>query len=141
MALAQCCCLCLPFINSNGWRLECQRRFSARINHGFAFGAAQNAGETITLGAQTTGTRPMLYRWRRVLTNGASLIVANHFANSSVDFLTVPNVPTAFDSAYLTVTLTNAAYPAQNRTYTNAFLTVLADSNGMESPTFDYQQS
>jgi hypothetical protein len=91
-------------------------------------------GQTVQLSAQTVGTRPMLYRWRRVLTNGANAIIANHFVNSHTDFLTISNIPSAFDNAYFTVTLTNAAYFAINRTYTNSILTVLADTNGNGIP-------
>jgi hypothetical protein len=91
-------------------------------------------GQTLHLGAETVGTRPMLYRWRRVLTNGANAIVANHFVNSHRDFLTIANVAAVFDNAHFTVTLTNAAYFPANRTYTNCILTVLPDSNGNGIP-------
>jgi hypothetical protein len=92
------------------------------------------AGQNVQLSAQAIGTRPMLYRWRRVLTNGANAIIANQFTNSHTSFLTIPNVSPLFDNAYFTVTLTNAAYFLLNRTYTNCIFTVLADSNGNGIP-------
>jgi hypothetical protein len=87
------------------------------------------AGQNVHLGANALGTRPMLFRWRRVLTNGASAIIANHYVNSHVDFMTISNVAPVFNGAYFTVTLTNAAFFPVTRVFTNCFLTVLPDSN------------
>ena len=91
-------------------------------------------GQDVTLGVQTRGTRPMSYRWRRVLANNASLIVANRVLDSRTDFLPIHNVVAALDGAYYTVTLTNAAYGLPNLVFTNCFLTVLADSNSNGIP-------
>jgi hypothetical protein len=92
------------------------------------------AGQNVPLSVQTRGTKPMLYRWRRVLTNGNSLIVANRMLNSSTDFYTITNVPATYNGAYYTVTVTNLAYGLANLVFTNCFLTVLPDSNANGIP-------
>jgi hypothetical protein len=91
-------------------------------------------GQNVTLGVQTIGTKPMFYRWRRILTNNASLIVANRTLNTNVDFFTITNVTANLDGASYSVILTNAAYGLPNLVFTNCILTVLADSNGNGIP-------
>jgi hypothetical protein len=92
------------------------------------------AGETVTMGVQTRGTKPMLYRWRRVLSTGAALIVTNRTLNANSDFLVLPNVQTNLNNAYFLIILTNELYTAQNLAFTNAYLTVLDDSNSNGIP-------
>lgn len=90
------------------------------------------AGETVTLSAITRGTKPMLYRWRRYTTAGAT-IVTNDVRDSNVAFLVLPNVTAAAAGTY-TLVLTNEVYTNPNIQRTNAYLTVLADANSNGVP-------
>jgi len=87
------------------------------------------AGEPVTLSARTRGTTPMRYRWSRTAPGGGSTVVAEQVLDANVVFLRLGAV-TAADAGTYTLTLTNEFYPALDRTFTNARLTILADADG-----------
>jgi hypothetical protein len=86
------------------------------------------AGETVTFSAVTRGTKPMLYRWRRITPAGAGAIFSDQVLNANTGFLTIPSVA-ATHVGFWTLILTNELFTTPNVARTNAILTVLADSN------------
>jgi hypothetical protein len=81
----------------------------------------------ITLGAQTIGTLPMHYRWRRVAPSGAGLIIANFFHTSRTHFASFPLTGLTNGTYAYTLILSNVAHPVLNIAQTNAFVTIVAD--------------
>jgi hypothetical protein len=87
------------------------------------------AGQTITLSAITRGVTPMLYRWQHTGPGGGTTILAEQVLDSNTAFLTLPKV-TAGSAGTYTLVLTNEVHPATDLVFTNATLTVLADTDG-----------
>jgi hypothetical protein len=92
-------------------------------------------GDNVTLSARTRGTKPIWTVWRRFdLPPGTGgNIVRQGAVNANVDFLTLTNIGTNATGRYAML-MTNIAGGALNVQRTNAFLTVLADSDGDHIP-------
>ncbi len=90
------------------------------------------AGETVTLGSRIRGSKPIHLRWRRF--NFGSLSGGNQMSEQTnttgYTFLTVSNIAVAQSGMY-TLLMTNIAGGSHAiiGVRTNAFVTVLADSN------------
>jgi hypothetical protein len=86
------------------------------------------AGEDLTFSILTRGTLPMNYRWRR-----GSTTLTNQFQQGHSSFFTLRNMTSG--NAFVTVHITNVANAGSSPSlYTNAILTVLADSDGDRLP-------
>jgi hypothetical protein len=98
-------------------------------------------GDTLTVGAQLRGTKPIWIQWRKFNSAGGSQgIVKSGFVNTNQDFLVIPNLSTnsavANSAGILTIQFTNSVGGSLGTTSTNhvAFLTVLLDSNANGIP-------
>jgi hypothetical protein len=90
-------------------------------------------GETVTLTATTRGTKPMLYRWAHRSPSGVTTVVTNQLLDSHIGFLSLANVNPSHTGAYILI-LTNEAHSLPDLQFTNAVLTVLADSDRDSMP-------
>ena len=94
------------------------------------------AGETVTLGTQVRGTKPIWLQWRKFSLAGANQgLMRGGFINTNMDFFTTNIVSTNAVGIY-TVQFTNIAGGGlgSGTQRTNAILTILADSNGNGIP-------
>ena len=83
-------------------------------------------GDNVTFKVIVTGTRPFGYRWRR---DGQPFLP---FPSSGT--ITITNVPLAYHSNRFSAVITNAANLTPGIISSNAFLYVLADSDGDRMP-------
>src|ERR1043166_6233002 len=86
------------------------------------------AGETVTLGVETSGALPIGYRWRQIRTNGTSIIFTNLLLNQNVCLLTFTAATNSAGTYALS--LTNVAQPSSSVLITNAILSIVADGDG-----------
>jgi hypothetical protein len=85
-------------------------------------------GGSVTFSARTHGTTPMLYRWRHIPPVGSPRLRGDFVIDRNEGFFNIPSVTSA-DAGIYTLILTNEFYTAPNVQHTNAFLTVLADTD------------
>lgn len=90
------------------------------------------AGENITIGAETVGTLPIGYRWRKMTPGGTSVAITR-VLNSNTDYFTVSNVSISLTGSWALI-LSNVVWTNFNSPLTNAIINVLADSNGNGLP-------
>jgi hypothetical protein len=83
-------------------------------------------GDSVTFSVGVTGSPPFGFRWRR---EGVPIV---QFPGAPVT--TVTNVPLSYHSNKFTVVITNAGTPSQGFISSNAFVFVLADSDGDHMP-------
>jgi hypothetical protein len=86
------------------------------------------SGEKLTLGVELKGILPIFCRWRLFRPDGTGLVLTNQILNERVSSITFP--VTAGSAGAYTVILTNQLGGAMNIPWTNAILTVLADTDG-----------
>lgn len=93
------------------------------------------AGETITLGARLRGTRPFHLRWRRNLSGGVQLLEQSNLTVMTT-FVTITNIATNQSGTYflLVSNLAGGSVTATTAVRTNAYVTVLPDSNSNGIP-------
>lgn len=94
------------------------------------------AGETVTLGTEVRGTKPIWLQWRKFSLAGQNQgLIRGGFINTNMDFFTTNIVHTNAVGIY-TVQFTNIAGGGLGggTQRTNAILTILADSNGNGIP-------
>jgi hypothetical protein len=88
-------------------------------------------GDTVTLGVHVLGDLPILCRWRLFRVSGGQIIEDQMLS----DRTTFVSFPVASNSAgAYTVVLSNASWGFMTTAYTNAFLTVLTDTDGDRIP-------
>jgi hypothetical protein len=92
------------------------------------------AGDTVTFGAATHGTVPMFARWRLARNVGGNFIIGEQMAHQP--FTTVSLLTSNTSSGRILLGLTNIAGGNLGNTafVTNAFLTILADTDGDRIP-------
>jgi len=93
-------------------------------------------GQTLTLGTQLRGTKPIWLQWRKFSTNGVNQgLLKAGFINTNQDFLIIPNI-TNGSAGFYTLQFTNIVGGNLGNTSirTNAILTVLLDSNANGIP-------
>jgi len=86
------------------------------------------AGERLTFSAQLRGTLPIFARWRLIRTSGGNIIISPDQTNNQ-HLITKSYTLLPTDSGRIQISLTNAAGGNLSQTVTNAFLTVLADTD------------
>jgi concanavalin A-like lectin/glucanase superfamily protein/CotH protein/lamin tail-like protein/Ig-like domain-containing protein len=86
------------------------------------------AGQTMTFSAQLRGTLPIWTRWRIVRNSGGNIILTPDQTNTQ-HFVTKRWTLQANDSGTVRVTVTNIAGGSLSLAATNAFITVLADTD------------
>jgi hypothetical protein len=101
------------------------------------------AGETLNVGSQLRGSLPIFSIWRLVRTNNNQTISGNNFgpggfAANNQHFASASRLLVTNDSGRILMQLTNVLGPAnghgQGAPWTNAWLTVLADTDGDRIP-------
>lgn len=91
------------------------------------------AGELLTLRGQLRGTLPIFVRWRLLRTAGGQVTLSPDQTNNQHAISKTFTVG-ANDSGRIAISITNVAGGSLSQTTTNAFLTVLADSDGDRIP-------
>ena len=91
------------------------------------------AGDTVTFNTQIRGTLPIFVRWRLLRTVGGNVIL-NPDQTNNQPFASKIYTVTATDSGRIAISITNAAGGTLSQVITNAFLTVLADTDGDHIP-------
>ena len=97
------------------------------------------AGETLSLSAELYGTLPIFTRWRLTRTSGTTITLNPDQTNNQY-LVTKSFVVATNDTGRILMSMTNVAFASLGTAVTNAFLTVLADSDGDGIPDI-YEQA